>query len=270
MKHRLLSAMLDYSRGKANLSAIWREGEFVDSSLDLFDDSSEFSHLSFVSFKDEEFPEQLYEKLGDSAPVVLSFEGNIGLFRRPMVGFCGARNVSDQGLVAAEQIASSLAENRITVVSGNAKGVDTAAHGSALRAGGSTIYVLPEGILKGAPKKVNKTLHTNSNYLTISEFYPSDIWQARRAMRRNRTIGALSDIMIVIEAGETGGTLNAGFECLKMGTPLYVVDYKSPSDSARGNKILLSEGGIPLKRDSETGFPRVDRIIDTLQKKGRL
>jgi predicted Rossmann fold nucleotide-binding protein DprA/Smf involved in DNA uptake len=71
-------------------------------------------------------------------------------------------------------------------------------------------------------------------------------WIARNAMQRNRTICGLSDVVIVVESGTSGGTFAAGQTALDLRRPLFVVDYPEPAPSAAGNHLLLNAGAQPL------------------------
>ena len=65
-------------------------------------------------------------------------------------------------------------------------------------------------------------------------------------MQRNRTICGLVQALIVIEAGTSGGTWEAGLEALRLGVPLFVLDYSDPAPSGKGNPLLVNKGGKPL------------------------
>jgi len=65
-------------------------------------------------------------------------------------------------------------------------------------------------------------------------------------MQRNRTICGLVQALVVVEAGTSGGTWEAGLEALKLGIPLFVLDFPEPAPSAQGNPLLLKKGGEPL------------------------
>lgn len=81
--------------------------------------------------------------------------------------------------------------------------------------------------------------------LVISQFAPTQTWQAHAAMARNSIIFGLSRALVVIEAGERGGTLAAGHGALKMGRPVLVVDFGN--DTPAGNRILLDAGAEPVR-----------------------
>ncbi len=116
------------------------------------------------------------------------------------------RLLAVKGMAIAEGVASQLADNDFCFVSGYANGVDMIVHKTALERGASTIMVLPEGISSFYVKKELKSVWDWNHILVVREFEPFAKWQISRAMQRNRTIIALSQAMMVIEAGEKGGS----------------------------------------------------------------
>lgn len=209
------------------------------------------------------YPAGVEDLLGRKAPT-LRFLGNPALLMSVGVGFCGSRHASTKGIATAKDSAAQLAEWGFTIVSGNAAGVDAEAHRTALEVGGSTILVLPEGISHFRIKKDLQNAWDWDRVLVISQYPDSSPWAAFRAMERNALIVALSRATIVIEAGETGGTLNAGMTTIKHKKPLFVAIYEDMSNSAKGNSILIDLGGIPLSRSRTTGRAAVAKIRDTL------
>src|SRR5262249_15423980 len=132
------------------------------------------------------------------------------------------------------------------VVSGHAQGVDETAHRAALAAGGQTVLVLPEGILRFRARASLAGYLSDDNAVVISEFPPKLPWSVGNAMQRNRTICGLVHALIVIEAGTSGGTWEAGQSALELGVPLLVLDFPNPAPSGLGNPLLLRQGGRPL------------------------
>ena len=96
--------------------------------------------------------------------------------------------------------------------------------------------------------------------LVISEFFPNDKWRASRAMQRNQTIIGLSDALLVVEAGETGGSLDAGMKAMNMGRTLFVPFYQDVPESALGNTVLLSKGAKRLMR-KKNNHTNVDSLL---------
>jgi DNA processing protein len=83
-------------------------------------------------------------------------------------------------------------------------------------------------------------------------------------MERNQVIVALSQAVIVLEAREKGGTLNAGYATLRMNKPLFVALYDDMNGTREGNQRLIQEGGIPLKRNRSTDQAQLKRVFEVL------
>jgi DNA processing protein len=202
--------------------------------------------------------------LNNRAPVLLFARGNLDLFEKPSLGFCGSRKASEKGLKAAWDIADQMARRGVNIVSGYASGVDMTTHKTALETGGSTTIVLAEGILNFKIKKVIKELFDESRILVLSEFLPRLPWSVRNAMQRNSTICLLSDAMVLIEAEERGGSISAGRACLDMQRPLFAPVYEGMPKSATGNAILLEKGAHGLKKSRRTDRANLIRIEQLL------
>lgn len=209
------------------------------------------------------YPRKLSHALGKNAPPVLFARGNLRLLDSTSVGFCGSRHASDKGIRVVAESARLLGAKSVDVVSGYAKGVDLAAHCAALEAGGTTKIVLAEGILHFRAKREIKGFLTDENHLVLSEFSPRLPWTAHNAMQRNNTIIGLSDAMIVIESGTTGGTHACAESALRLGHPLFVAEYAVPSESAEGNEQIIRKGAIPLRGDRQ-GRPNLTRVYEAL------
>lgn len=210
------------------------------------------------------YPAAVAAALGDKAPT-LHVMGNLALLDAPGIGFCGSRKASDKGLETAIDCAEQAAQAGLTVVSGNAAGVDFAAHHAALKADGTTILVLPEGIDHFRIRKDLREVWDWDRVLVVSQFEPAAVWRTDRAMQRNGIIIALSRAMIVIEAGPTGGTLNAGLSTLAAGKPLFVAIYEQMEAQAPGNARLLDKGAFRLARSRATGRANLDRVRSAVE-----
>lgn len=197
--------------------------------------------------------------LNRKAPV-LSARGNLDLLAAPGLGFCGSRKVSEKGVAVTIDCAEQAVQAGFTVISGNAAGVDFAAHHTALAHGGSTILVLAEGMDHFRIRRDMRPVWDWARVLVVSQFVPNAIWQNYRAMERNQLIIALSRAMIVIEAGATGGTLDAGLQTLAVAKPLFVADYENIDAVAPGNAQLLGRGAERLRRSRETGRAKLDNL----------
>lgn len=209
------------------------------------------------------YPAKLERLLGDESPPVLFVKGNLNLLARASVGFCGSRKATHKGLEVAFKTAHALSECGITIVSGYAHGVDLETHAAAMRSGGSTIFVLAEGILNFRVKREVKDLLNDSNHAIISEFSPKLTWNAGNAMRRNRVICALSKALVLIESSMTGGTFAAGKTALDINIPLFVADYSNEAKEYEGNQYFLTNGATAL-RGNLNGDPTITNVLKVL------
>lgn len=226
----------------------------------------EENDVSLIWIGSPHYPRRLVKILQKDAPSVLFVKGNRSLLNAPGVGFCGSRKVSEKGLLITSRCASQLASEKISIVSGYAHGVDMAAHRAALAVGGSTIFVLAEGILRFRRKRDIADFLSIENCLVVSQFPPGLTWTGRNAMKRNATIIGLSDAMILVESGLSGGTYSAGEETLKRRRPLFVIDYAEPGPSAQANPYFIQKGGLPVRGNRE-GLPVLDRVRDAVSKR---
>jgi DNA processing protein len=215
------------------------------------------------------YPIRLEATLGDAAPSVLYMWGNIDLLNKPSVGFCGSRNVTEKGIDVTIDTAKQITDLGWVVVSGHARGVDTAAHRTSLENNGSTIIVAPEGMLNFKLRSELKKIAKHNQILIISEFPPKARWTVGNAMTRNKTIIGLSDAMILVEARLEGGTFEAGKAALKLKIPLYVAAYQKPGISAAGNEHFLRKGAVALLKDEESGKANIASLRQTVNSKDR-
>lgn len=193
---------------------------------------------------DPRYPDRLRRFRG--APPALFYRGPLDLLEKLSVGVCGSRNASDAGLRAARACGEDAARLDISVTSGYAKGVDTESHLACLSTGGHTVAVLAEGIdhfrIRAEYRELGESVQ--QRLLVISQFPPTQRWTAGAAMTRNQVIVGLSHAVLVVEAGETGGTLRAGEIALQGERPLMVLRF--PDGNLPGNERLLAAGARPV------------------------
>ena len=225
----------------------------------------ESNNVGIVFANDYLYPKKLKQVLGPKCPAFLFYKGNIELANKKSVGFCGSRKASLKGISITQECAFQLAENDIVIISGYAKGIDMAAHKAAVKNSGETAFILAEGILKSSIKKEIGEYLTDENHVFISQFLPESEWHAGNAMKRNSLIIGLSDAMILVESGETGGTFAAGNESLHLNQPLFVIDFAQPEVSAKANPFFISKGGIPIK--GKKGIPNLSNLYKTINDK---
>lgn len=218
--------------------------------------------VRFNTVLDQSYPVNLKSLLKLNTPPVLSMLGNINLLSNRTVGFSGSRKVSEKGVAITKDCVEQLSQEKdISIVSGYAQGVDKEAHYTALASGGSTIIILPNGISSFYVRQELKDVWDWDRVLVISEYLPKDKWSVSRAMNRNNTIIGLSDIMVVVEAGLTGGSLDAGLRTLEDNKPLYVPLYSDYPESALGNKVLLERGAKCIRRSRQSNRANVMALL---------
>lgn len=183
-----------------------------------------------------------------NAPPVLFCSGQLSLLSAPSMGICGSRRASDAGLRAATSCGSVAASQGLVSVSGYARGVDMATHVAALQAGGTTIIVLPEGINHFTVKREIASVWDPSRTLVVSQFSPTQTWNTGGAMARNSVIVGLSLALVVVEAGERGGTLASGQRALDLGRRVIALQF---SDMSPGNATLVDSGAIAVSDPAE-------------------
>ena len=197
----------------------------------------------------KEYPDSLRRLLGDRRLYAM---GNVGLLGQKAIGVCGSRDASASALEWAYEFGREAAKHRVVVVSGYARGVDRLAHKGALEGGGATIAVLAEGIESfRIVKELKPLVDPSNNFLAVSMFEPDSVWAPWRAMTRNKVIVGLSLGLLVIEARERGGTINAAFECVRQGKPLWAMDYSRQTAGREGNRKLLAAAAIPIRHRAD-------------------
>ncbi|MGQ0797662.1 MAG: DNA-processing protein DprA, partial [Methanobacteriota archaeon] len=174
------------------------------------------------------YPEDLLGPLTELerkyAPAKLYVAGDLGKpLPHPRVSIVGTRHPSEEGLDAATRISASLARLGAIIVSGLAEGIDTAAHRAAIDAGGKTIAVLGTPLSRAYPAK-NSSLQRliMTKHLAISQFPEGRPIHRKNFVLRNRTMALLSDATVIVESGESGGSLHQGWEAIRLGRPLFI------------------------------------------------
>lgn len=169
--------------------------------------------------------------------------GDAATFSLPAIAVVGSRRAGPEALRFAYRTSRALAERGYVVVSGLARGVDTAAHAGALAAGGKTIAVLAHGLDRVYPPE-NRVLADRiaANGACLSEYPPGEGPRPWRFPKRNRWIAALSLGVLVVEAGEKSGSLGTARAALELGREVFVAPGPATAASYRGAHRLLQHG----------------------------
>jgi DNA processing protein len=197
---------------------------------------------SVIAFEDEEYPERLREIY--DPPAVLWLRGSVELLSRPGIAVVGTRQPSPYGAGMAELLSRDLANRRLTILSGMARGVDTAAHKGAIDAGGKTVAVWGTGIDVVYPKE-NKKLAESivASGGTIVSEYPLGTFPAPQNFPvRNRVLSGMSVGVLVIEAGEYSGTRITARCAMEQNRDVYAVPGNVTNKNAWGPNTLIKQG----------------------------
>jgi len=176
-------------------------------------------------------------------PPVLWVRGQLTALERPAVAIVGSRAGSAYALTVAEQLAMELAGEGVSVVSGLARGVDSAAHRGALSAGGCTIAVLGSGAdVIYPPEHGPLADDIVSQGAVISELVPGTPPRPRFFPQRNRIISGLARAVVVVEAGDKSGSLITARTALDQGRDVLAVPGSILNGRNRGGHRLLRDG----------------------------
>lgn len=197
---------------------------------------------SILTQEDEAYPERLREIY--DPPAVLWIRGNAALLARPGIAVVGTRHPSPYGAGMAELLSRDLANRRLVIFSGMARGVDTAAHKGAIEAGGKTVAVWGTGIDVIYPKE-NKRLAESivAKGGTIVSEYPLGTFPAPQNFPiRNRILSGMSVGVLVIEAAEYSGTRITARCAMEQNRDVYAVPGNVTNKNAWGPNTLIKQG----------------------------
>jgi DNA processing protein len=197
---------------------------------------------AILTYADEDYPEQLREIF--DPPPVLWVLGNVKLLARPSIAIVGTRHPTPYGTGMAEVLARDLASHRMVILSGMARGIDTAAHRGALAAGGSTVAIWGTGVDVIYPKE-NKSLAENilvSGGAIVSEYRLGTFPAPQNFPKRNRIISGISIGVLVVEAGENSGTRVTARCALEQDRDVYAVPGNVTTKNAWGPNTLIKQG----------------------------
>ncbi len=199
--------------------------------------------VSVVTLIDSEYPDCI--KTIADAPLVLYIKGTLNVKFEKALAMVGSRRASLYGLNTCERFATELSDYGFTIVSGMARGIDTAAHRGALKSSSPTIAVLGCGLTHVYPPE-NKTLMNDivNNGAVISEFAMQMPPLAYNFPRRNRIISGLSCGVIVVEAAKKSGALITADFALDQGRDVYAIPGKIDNPAALGVNALIKQGAI--------------------------
>lgn len=166
------------------------------------------------------------------------------------VAIVGSRKASQEGMARAKSLTDTLVENDITIVSGLAEGIDTVAHETAIMMGGKTIAVLGTPLSQASPVKNQKLLEKiKSEHLAISQFPEELPVKPENFPKRNRTMALICDATIVVEAAEKSGTRHQGWESIRLGRPVFIMQNVARNPNLSWPKQMIEYGAQELCRE---------------------
>jgi len=197
--------------------------------------------LVALTVEDDDFPCSL--KLFDDSPVVLYVKGEIECLAQRSVALVGSRAASYYGIKSSKTFAQAFSRAGMVVVSGLARGIDTAAHQGSLEAGGKTVAVIGCGFNHMYPKEnVSLMEKISSQGAVVSEFACAMPPLKHNFPWRNRIISALSLATVVIEAGSKSGALITADYAIAQNKDVFVLPSNIDSETALGSNQLIQDG----------------------------
>jgi len=190
---------------------------------------------------DAEYPSRLSEV--PDAPGTLRVRGRLVDEDTLAVAIVGSRRATPYGLEVAETLAADLAARGVTIVSGLARGIDSAAHRGALRVGGRTLAVLGSGIDVIYPPE-NRRLADEiaERGALLSQFAPGTPPLPQNFPTRNQVIAAMSLAVVVVEAAERSGSLITARLAAELGREVLAVPGRITAPESRGANRLIQDG----------------------------
>ena len=213
--------------------------------------------VEVITAQSPTYPGQLREI--HAPPIVLYVWGELTERDQHAIAVIGSRRTSHYGAECAKKISYQLAYSGLTVISGLARGIDTAAHQGALAAKGRTIAVIGSGLTKLYPPE-NATLADkirSGNGAVVSEFSMAVEPDRQTFPMRNRIISGWSHGILVVEAGLNSGALITASQAIEQGRSVYAVPGHINAPTAHGSNRLIQQGAKLVMDASD--------ILDDLQ-----
>jgi DNA processing protein len=194
-----------------------------------------------ITIADTDYPQALLNI--PDPPMILYVKGRLELLNSPAIAVVGSRNASTQGLRNAEAFAQALSQMKLTVISGLAHGIDTAAHMGGLRGLGSSIAVVGTGLDKVYPSANRELAHQLAiEAVLISEYPLGTPPLANNFPRRNRIISGLSLGCLIVEASLQSGSLITARLALEQGRDVFAIPGSIHSPQSKGCHALIKQG----------------------------
>ncbi len=203
-----------------------------------------------VTYWDDDYPQQL--KNIYYPPLILYILGTYEQNDAQSISIVGTRKCTDYGKSISNYFSSELAKQNITIVSGMARGIDSIAHKSAIKAGGRTIAIIGSGLDVIYPPENGKLFNEIiENGAVISEFPLGTKPDAQNFPKRNRIIAGISLGTLVAETKENGGAMQTAKFALDQNKEVFAIPGNITSEQSRGTNILIQRNGAKLVSEPE-------------------
>ncbi|MCD6232716.1 DNA-processing protein DprA [Candidatus Aerophobetes bacterium] len=229
--------------------------------------------VQVITFQDKQYPSNL-QNIFDP-PFLLYVRGELREEDKDALAIVGTRRATIYGKLTAQRLAREVAKEGITIVSGMARGIDTAAHWGALEAEGRTIAVMGCGVDRVYPPEnkelMNKIIERGA---VISEFPLRSLPEASHFPQRNRIISGLSRGVLVVEAPLKSGALITAEFALEQGREVFAVPGNINSPKSQGTNRLIREGAKLVEKTEdifeELNFSPILSNIEVIKNKESL
>ena len=200
--------------------------------------------IQLVTRADQAYPRRLKKKLGNACPPIFYSAGDLELLEDPCAGYVGSREIGQEDLEFTKKAVRKTVAQYYSVVSGGARGVDTAAETEALQCGSVAIVFLADSLARRIRKKDTINAIQEGRLLLLSPVKPEAGFQAGVAMARNKLIYCHSSGTVAVRSDlNKGGTWAGAMECLKhQWSPVFC--WNNPA--YQGNMGLIEQGAIPI------------------------
>ncbi len=218
-------------------------------------------HVTILAFNDSAYP-PLLRWIAEPPPIIY-VRGSIRPVHEFAVAIVGSRKPSAYGKLVAQRLSADLVHQGYTVISGLARGIDSIAHASALKAKGQTLAVLGSGINVVYPPENRQLFNQICTHGAVISEFPLDTKPDRwNFPRRNRIISGLSLGTLVVEATVKSGSLHTARHALEQGREVFAIPGRIDAPNSKGTHRLLKQGAklVETFDDIVEEFPEAVRL----------
>jgi predicted Rossmann fold nucleotide-binding protein DprA/Smf involved in DNA uptake len=214
-----------------------------------------------ISRDDAGYPSRWRQRLGATSPVLLYGVGERLLLESGGLAVVGSREAGETAMGVASLVGVRCAAEGVPIISGGARGIDSAATQAALNHAGHAVGVLAENLARASVSGANRIPLVEQRQVLVSPYYPYAPFNVGNAMGRNKLIYALADWALVVSASaEKGGTWAGAVEDLRhRWAPLFV---SADPGLPMGNALLIQNGGRPVRFEELDETPTLRELFD--------